>query len=60
MKIGDLVQYVDTWDEKGMPDLGVVIRINEDNYEVFWFNDGEYMAHMPKLIKKPFNLKKES
>ena len=62
MKIGDLVQYVDAWDEKGMPDLGVVIRINnktDHSVEVFWFNDSSYMAHCPKLLKKPFALERE-
>ena len=56
MKIGDLVQYVDLKID-GMPDVGIVIRINEDNYEVFWFNDNSYMAHYKNLI---FEYKGES
>ena len=49
MKIGDLVQYVDLKID-GMPDVGIIMRINEDNYEVFWFNDNSYMAHYKNLI----------
>ena len=60
MQVGDLVQYTDAWDEKGNPDLGVIIRINEDTYEVYWFNDNSYMAHYFHLIKRPFNLEKEN
>ena len=56
MKIGDLVQHVDAWDE-GIPDLGVIIRINnkaDRSVEVFWFNDGSYLAHCPIDILKLF------
>lgn len=55
LKIGELVQYnhfLHCGFESPQQDLGVVIRVNCDNYEVFWFNDGSHMAHSPKLLKR--------